>query len=135
MAPSWQRVPNTLYVMKHPLYCLPHFVEILFEPCSPLPSTFTSTAIFDVLFSWLKGYRVTFDALFYLMKLWILDMLSLGTAVRDMYFIPQSSKFTEVWHKMPYFAGTLIWYHKHIYPQRHTTHSGANRLTHPINIY
>ena len=45
----------------------------------------------------------------------------------------QINKFTEVWH-MWFFAGALIWYHKHIQThtqRRQTTHSGANRLTHP----
>ena len=47
---SWQRVLNTLYVRKTPQYSLPHLCKILPNPSSPLPPTFTSTAIFGVLF-------------------------------------------------------------------------------------
>ena len=50
MGNSWQRVPNSPYVMKTPLYCLPQPFKILSSPSLPLPPTFTSTAIFDVLF-------------------------------------------------------------------------------------
>ena len=56
MGHSWQRAPNTLHVMKTPLYCLLHLFKILFNLSSLLPPTFTSTAIFDVLFLWLKRW-------------------------------------------------------------------------------
>ena len=44
-----------------------------------------------------------------------------------MCFMKQGIKFTEVWHIMWFFAGTLIWYHIH----KHTVHSEGSRLTHP----
>ena len=50
MGHSWQRVRNTPYVMKTPLYCLPHLFKILSKLSFPLPPTLTATAIFDVLF-------------------------------------------------------------------------------------
>ena len=44
----------------------------------------------------------------------------------------QGVGFTEVWHIMWFFAGTLIWYHtnKHTHTHKHT-HSVASRLTYP----
>ena len=43
-----------------------------------------------------------------------------------MCFMKQGIRFTEVWHIMWFFAGTLIWYHIH----KHTVHSEGSRLTH-----
>ena len=52
---SWQRVLNTICVMKTSQYSLSHLFKILSNPASPLPPAFTSTAIFDGLFLWLNG--------------------------------------------------------------------------------
>ena len=54
MGHSWQKVSNSPYVMKTLLYCLSH--QILSKPSFLLPSTFTSTSIFNVLFLWLNGW-------------------------------------------------------------------------------
>ena len=77
MAHSWQRVLNTPYVIKIHLYCLLHLFKTLSNPSSPSLLTFTSSAIFDVLFLWLNPWWcikrdwITLDALWYLIKLWI----------------------------------------------------------------
>ena len=45
-----------------------------------------------------------------------LHISSLGTLVPeglDVYFMQQGTKFTEIWHLMWLFTGTLIWYHTH----------------------
>ena len=48
MAHSWKRVPNSFYIMKSPLYSLPHLLKILSNPSFLSPPTFTSTDIFDL---------------------------------------------------------------------------------------
>ena len=60
-----------------------------------------------------------------------LHMSSLGTLVPEGTFMQQGVRFTEVWHIMWFFTGTLIWYHKHTHTHTHTAHSGASRLTLP----
>ena len=61
-----------------------------------------------------------------------LHMLSLGTLVsKRNWCVFQGTKFTEVWHIMWLFAGSLIWYHTHKHTQRHTAHLGDSRLAHP----
>ena len=40
----------------------------------------------------------------------------------------KASNLLTVWHGWHGFAGTLIWYHRH--RQKHTRHTGTNRLTH-----
>ena len=55
MGHSWQRVPNTSYVMKNPLYWLPTFLKFcpILSICCFQPSP---PAIFDFLFLWLSGW-------------------------------------------------------------------------------
>ena len=65
MGHSLQRIPNTLYVMNSPQYSLPHLFQILFNPSSLLPLTFTSTAIFDILFLWLNVWSSHYSTLWY----------------------------------------------------------------------
>ena len=80
------------------------------------------------------GDCAIFDAIL-LDNIMDLHMLSLGTLVPEgpcclvVCFTQQDIKFTEVWHIMRFFAGSLIWYHTH--KQRHTTHTRVKRLTHP----
>ena len=64
IAHSWDRVPNTLYVMKTPLYSLTHLFKICPTPlpCSLQPSPpllFWMSYFFDCM-----GDRATFDVLF-----------------------------------------------------------------------
>ena len=44
-------------------------------------------------------------------------------------FMQRGFKFAEVWHIICFFPGTLVWYHTDT--DTKTTHSGANKLTHP----
>ena len=55
MGHSWQRVSNTAYVLKNPLYCLPTFFKFCPTPLS-VASNFQPPAIFHVLFLWLNGW-------------------------------------------------------------------------------
>ena len=54
MGHSWQRVPN-IPCYEDPLYWLYHRFKTLSKPSFLLPPTFTSTAIFYVLFLWVNG--------------------------------------------------------------------------------
>ena len=126
--------------MKTPLYCLPlPFFQVLSNPfhlsCRFQPSTLLLFLLpcFLSCFGWM-GDRSTFDLLFYLMILWIYTFRALVHLYQkdvDVFFMQQGVKFTDVWHIIRFFAGTLIWYHtrKHTRAQRHTTHSEASDYT------
>ena len=99
-------------------------------PChlQPPPQLFFLLSCF---FDWL-GDHATFDVLFYLMLTWIYAFQALVPRYEndlDMCFMQQGIRFTEVWHIMWFFIGTLIWYHKHT--TTHTAHSRVSGLTHP----
>ena len=99
-------------------------------PChlQPPPQLFFLLSCF---FDWL-GDHATFDVLFYLMLTWIYTFQALVPRYEndlDMCFMQQGIRFTEVWHIMWFFIGTLIWYHKHT--TTHTAHSRVSGLTHP----
>ena len=101
---------------------------------SPLPPTFTSTAIFDVLLLWMNGWWWHIWCVLLLNDIMDLYISTLGTLVRERpwyVFMQQSLKFTDFWHIIWLFAGTLIWHHKRTYTQWHTARSGDNRLRHP----
>ena len=138
MGYSWQRVPNTLYVMKTaPQYSLLH----LFKFCSTLLSCFLQPLpqllfLISCFFDWL-GDRATFDMLFHLMILWIYKCRALVPQYHnnlDMYSMQQDVKFTEVWHIIWFFASTLIWYHTHIHTKIHSTLRPIDWCTH-ISIH
>ena len=87
--------------------------------------------LLSCFFDWL-GDHATFDVLFYLMLTWIYTFQALVPRYEndlDMCFMQQGIRFTEVWHIMWFFIGTLIWYHKHT--TTHTAHSRVSGLTHP----
>ena len=58
------------------------------------------------------------------MILWVYSYLRTLMSVLSI----KVSCFTEVWHIMHFFAGTLIWYHKQTHTKRHTALSMASRL-------
>ena len=100
MGYSWQRVPNTLYVMKTaPQYSLLH----LFKICSTLLSFFLQPLpqllfFISCFFDWL-GDRATFDVLFHLMILWICKCRALVPQYHnnlDMYSMQQGVKYTQI---------------------------------------
>ena len=65
-----------------------------------------------------------------------LHMSSLGTLVPEGTFMQQGVRFTEVWHIMWFFTGTLIWYHKHTHTHTHTQHTQGPVDWHShINVY
>ena len=120
--------PNPPILWRPPYIAYPPpFFQILSNtfPLSLLPPTPTPTAFFG----WI-GDHATFDVLVYLMTLWIEPWYQKEL---DVCFMQQGIKFTEVWHIMWFFAGTLIWYHthKHMHTHRQTIHSRASWLTHP----
>ena len=85
-------------------------------------------------FGW-TGDCTTFDVLFYLVILWIYLCCTLVHLYQKefyVWFMQQGIKFTEVWHIMGFFAGTLIWYHTHT--KTHGTLRASRLHTH-INIY
>ena len=67
-----------------------------------------------------------------------LDMLSLGILIPEgpwcVFYAMQGIKLTEVWHIMCLFcwySDLILHTETHTHTKRYTTHSGANRLTHP----
>ena len=118
--------------MKIPQYCLPPLLfQILSNPFSP---TFLSpsTSVLSCFFGW-RGDHATFYLLFYLMVIWIYTSQALVPWYQknlDVCFMQQRVRFTDIWHIMWFFIGTLIWYHKHT---RHTQ-GPVDWHTH-INVY
>ena len=70
MGHSWQRVPNTPYVMKTPLYCLPTFLKFCPAPLS-VTSNLHPPCYFWSLVSLTEWVIVPHLMLFHLMILWI----------------------------------------------------------------
>ena len=62
-----------------------------------------------------------------------LHMSSLGILVPGPSFVfyVTSVRFTEVWHIIWFFTGTLVWYHTYTSTQTHIAHSETSRQTHP----
>ena len=126
---SWQRGAEPLFY-EDPLilpiptffkFCPthPHFIATSNSP--PPPPLFFLLSCF---FGWI-GDHATFDVLFYLMIIWVYTCQALVPWHQkdlDVYFMQQGIRFTEVWHIMWFFTGTLIWYHKHT--NAHTTLRG-----------
>ena len=124
--------------MKTTLYCLSCLFKTLSTPPRPnhFPVPVTSNPhphcsfCCPLFFGWM-GYYATFDMLFYLIIIWIYICRALVPWYqKELYvcFMQQSAKFTEDWHIMWFFTGTLIRHHK---TNTHTAHSGASRLTQP----
>ena len=154
---SWQKAANPS-ILWRPSYCHPPpFFQILSNtpPLLPLPCHFQpSLSLFFLLpyfFGWMGDLSCFFgwmgDLTYFFgwmgdHAIWCailpndnmdLHISSLDTLVPeslDVCFMQQGTKFTEIWHLMWLFTGTLIWYHTH--KNRHTPHSGTTRLTHPI---
>ena len=104
-----------------------HFAQILCTPSpTPFPVIFNPLPrcwfLLSCLFRWI-GDRPTFYVLFYLLMSWAYTCWALTLC---MFYVTRCPVY---WRPTCFFAGTLIRYHTH------TTHSGANRLTHHINIY
>ena len=107
-----------------PLYCLPH---LFFNFCPTPPALFFLLCCF---FGWI-GDHTTFDELFYLMITWIYTCQALVSEGPSFVFYATSVKFTEVWHIIWFFTGTLVWYHTYTSTQTHIAHTETSRLTHP----
>ena len=107
--------------VQHPLF------SITSNPQPPL------LFLLPFFFGWM-GDHVTYDIQFYLMIIWIYTCQALVPYYQkdlDVCLMQQGIRFTEVWHIMLFFTGTLIWYYTHKNTQTHTAHSGASRLTNP----
>ena len=108
MGNSWQRVPNTPYVMKIPRIAYSTFLKFCPTPfycclqTSP-PLLFLMPCFFDWMDDW-----ATLDVLFHLMISWIY----------------------KCWALVP-FTRTILLCISHTYTKRYTAHSGTNRLPHP----
>ena len=124
MAYSFQRVPNTPFVMKTPYIAYPHLFRIFSNPSSLLPLTFISTTLFDVFFLWLNERTCHIWCVILLINIMDLHILSLGTLVVEQLcsvFMQKGVKFTEVWHIMCFLL--VLWFditnthtHKHTQP-------------------
>ena len=131
-----QRDANPSILWRPPLLPPPPFFRFCptSYPTSLSPPTPTLTVLSNVLFLWLNGWSRHIWYAILLSNNMDLHMFSLGTLVPEgpsCALWKKSINFTEVWDIMWFFTGALIWYHTY----KHTTHSGAPRLTHLYNIY
>ena len=117
------------------LYFLLQLFKILPNSSSPSPPNFASAVNFwslVCLTEWVIMPHLmcyfSFD------DIMVLYMSCFGTLVPErpcyMFDATRNQVYWGLTHNV-IFSGTMIWYHKHIYTQRYTAHSGANRLTHP----
>ena len=132
---NWQRGAYPLTLWRQPLYCLPPFSNFVQHPPFSITSNPQPPLLFllPFFFGWM-GDHVTYDIQFYLMIIWIYTCQALVPYYQkdlDVCLMQQGIRFTEVWHIMLFFTGTLIWYYTHKNTQTHTAHSGASRLTNP----
>ena len=109
----------------HRLCCLTPFSNFVHTPTSLSPPTPIPTVFFSCLVSFAEWVIITAHFTY-----WQL-VPDLSTRRTLMCFMQQGIKFTEVWHIMWLFTGTLIWYQTRRQTQTHTAHSGTSRLTHP----
>ena len=96
---------------------------------SPPSSTPIVHSVF--LFLWLNGWSCHIWCTTLLNDNMDLHMSSLSTSVPkglDACFMQQGITFTELWHIIWFFNGSLIWYHTH--KHTHTAHSETSWLTH-----
>ena len=114
---SWQRSANPLfYEEPHPPlrpYCLTPFSNFVLHPNFPVTSNIHPHCFFSCLVSfaeWVITAHFTY---------WQL-VPDLSTRRTLMCFMQKGIKFTEVWHIMWLFTGTLIWYQTHRQTQTHT---------------
>ena len=134
---GWYRGPKPLYFMKNPQYCLPppplFFIKFYPTPLPPpfplLSNPYTHCCFFCLvsLAEWMIVPHLICCIL--LNDIRDLQMSSLVTQYQknlDVCFMQQGIRFTEAWHIVWFFAGTLIWYsiHKHTHIQRHSTLRG-----------
>ena len=131
MGHSWPKVPNTLYVIKTPIFPTTYLFKILSSSSSPLPPSFTSSAIFDVFFFEWKSDCATFIVLFHLMILWIYKCRALVPWYQndsDLCSMQQGVKFTEVWHIICFLL-VLLFNITYTNTHKDTQHTQTNRLT------
>ena len=121
---------KTALILPPPLFQILSNTPPFLSPPTPNPHYSFCCHFF---FGWM-GDHVTYDIQFYLMIIWIYSCQALVPYYQkdlDVCLMQQGIRFTEVWHIMLFFTGTLIWYYTHKNTQTHTAHSGASRLTNP----
>ena len=116
---SWQRVPNTPYLMKIPYITYTPLFLIL---TNPLPNLHP-TALFVNLFLSIVD-RATFDVLFYSKILGSTHVKPWYNSTRKILLCVLCNKVSSLSRSdiFGFYTSTLIWYFTHI--QRHTAHSG-----------
>ena len=128
---NWQRAPKPSII-----FPTPSFFQILQTHSPPIT---LSPAFFVALFLWLNGWSHHIWFVVLLNDFMQLCLSSLDTVVPEgltVCFMQQGITFTKIGEKMQIFTSTLILYLSHIYRQRHTAHTGTNRLTYSYkNIY
>ena len=89
-AHSWQRGPNPPILWRPPLYWLPPLFKFCPPPQPPPPLLF----LFSCFFGWMDNC-VTFDALFYLVILWICKCWVLSFRPRWVFYAARHQVY---WH-------------------------------------
>ena len=94
-AHSWQRGPNPLFYEDHPYIGYHHFSNFVHSPfpCPPQPPP-PLLFLFSCFFGWMDNC-VTFDALFYLVILWICKCWVLSFRPRWVFFAARHQVY---WH-------------------------------------
>ena len=120
--------------MKTHLYCLPPLLQISSNPPPPRlqPPTLQLFLFLCSLFLWLNGCSRHIWCGIQLNNIMDLHMLSLGALVPEgpwcVFYGTRRQAYWGVTHNV------VFWYYYNLIPhthtQRHTAHSGANRLTH-----
>ena len=119
---SWQRGSNLPFYEDSPILLPPHPASFFKccpthsppHPCHLQPPSQPFFLLF-CSFGWM-GDHATFDVLFYLMIILIYTWQAFVPWYQkglDVSFMQQGVRFTEIWHIVWFFTGTLIWYHKH----------------------
>ena len=111
-------------------YSIPHLFSNFVQPLFPVASNLYLYCYFWYLISLTECVIMP---LFHFMILWICKCGALVSWYHnhlDMHSMQQGIKFTEVWHIVWFFAGTLFWYHTQTHTHKDTQHTQTNRLAH-----
>ena len=143
---TWQRSPKPPILGRHPIFPTPQPLFKVYptpHPTFPVTSNAHPHCPFCCLVSlaeWVIAPHLM-CILFNDILLWIYKCRAMAQLYqKDFYvwFMQQGIKFTEVWHRIRFFVGTLIWYHTHKHTNAHKTmHSTlrASRLHTHIYIH
>ena len=141
---TWQRSPKPPILGRHPIFPTPQPLFKVYptpHPTFPVTSNAHPHCPFCCLVSLAEWVIAPHLMCIYLMVLWIYKCHAMAQLYQKDFYVwlmQQGITFTEVWHRMRFFVGTLIWYHTHKHTNAHKTmHSTlrASRLHTHIYIY